>query len=681
MNGKKLGRREFLRLSAVAAAGMAAVACQPQTVIVKETVQVEKVVKETVEVAKEVTKVVEKEVTKVVEKEKVVKETVEVAQVSARQSPMFQELVKAGKLPSLEERLPIVPATCVDVPADEIDLEIGIHGGTCRMVNTTPEYNPYVFCMNNESLVRGPGLLGNDVVGNVVKGFQVTDGETVFTFYMREGMKWSDGQPVTTDDIVFAYQDVLLNKDLTPAFPQWLKSGNTAKGEPMKLEALDTYTFRITFAQPYGGFIAQLAISGWRGYPELLKPKHHLTQFHTKYTSLDKLEPLIQKEGFEKGEWVRLFQSLDFAIWSIMATKSIGFPRLCPWVPVSSTQVATILERNPYYFKVDREGKQLPYMDQIRSELVQDVEMNLLKIISGEVDFVSGGDQGASVKDIPVLKENEAKGGYRVVLQDMHVCPVDIFLNQTNADPVWRQVVRDVRFRKALCLGINREEIIDAVYSGFAGMPTNVPNAYDTATANKLLDEMGLNKKDADGFRLGPDGKTFEIPFEIAKYSPDHAPVTEMTVEFWKALGIKTSMKVIDAGLLDQRLNANELKAHVLWNHYPPLWWGAIWDVIPYHWGPLWNQWFNTGGEKGEEPPDVVKKLVQLIEQSLVVSQDQRQKMVAEHAKLNYDNIFIIYVVQDAKYPTVASTKMFNVPKKGFAINSSFSGEQFFFKM
>jgi peptide/nickel transport system substrate-binding protein len=240
--------------------------------------------------------------------------------------------------------------------------------------------------------------------------------------------------------------------------------------------------------------------------------------------------------------------------------------------------------------------------------------------------------------------------------------------------------VRDVRLRKALTLGINRPKIIDAVYTGFAGLPKSVPAGYDLDVAKELLDEMGLNKKGADGFRLGPDGQTFEIPFEVAMHAADQVPVAELVVESWNTLGVKTSMKVIDAGLQGERRAANKLKAHVLWNHYPPLWWGAIWDVIPYHWGPLWYQWFSTAGAKGEEPPDTVKRMVELIEQSLVVSQDRRQEMVAEHAKLNYDNIFIIYVVENVKYPTIANRDMLNVPKKGFAINACFSGEQFFYK-
>jgi peptide/nickel transport system substrate-binding protein len=138
-------------------------------------------------------------------------------------------------------------------------------------------------------------------------------------------------------------------------------------------------------------------------------------------------------------------------------------------------------------------------------------------------------------------------------------------------------------------------------------------------------------------------------------------------------------MKVIDASLLGERRAANELKAHTLWNHQPPLWWGAIWDVIPTHWGPLWQMWLASGGESGEEPPEEVKQLVELIEQSLVVSYDDRQRVIEEHSQIMYDNIFILYVVDKAKYPTIAAKNLRNVPHSGFAINASFSGEQFFY--
>ncbi|MGQ9629432.1 MAG: ABC transporter substrate-binding protein [bacterium] len=593
---------------------------------------------------------------------------------------MLKELVKAGKLPPVEERLPKEPGLVRDVPANEIELEIGQYGGTLRMVHSVPGSDPYVFCMNNESLLRGPGLTGDDIGGNVLKGYEVSGDKKVFTFHLREGMKWSDGVPVTTEDILFAYEDVLLNKELTPVFPQWMKAGNRVDGEPMKLEVVDKYTFRVSFAEPYGGFPVQLAIVGWRGYTDFLKPKHYMKQFHIRYVPLEKLEPLIQEQSLAKGEWWSLFHAKDHTNWEIIRATGVGFPRLSPWIPTSVTPTAVILERNPYYWKVDKAGNQLPYIDRVRTELVQSAEMTVMKIISGEVDFVSGGAQGASVKDIPMLKEGEKKGGYRVVLQDMHVTPVDIYLNQTHSDPVWRQVVRDVRFRKALNMAINRREIIDAVYSGFADPPTeSAIGVYDPEEANRLLDEMGLNKRDADGFRLGPDGKTFVIPFESGSQAPDIGPVTELVAEYWQTVGIKTTIKTIEVGLWATRARANELKATIYWGLLQNVWW-AFWSADPLLWGTLWNQWLNTGGKEGEEPPEEVKRFMDLTREMFVVSPDKREKLHKEYLSLLRDNLFFIVIVENAKYPTIASEKLKNIPHSGFAINSSFSGEQFFYR-
>ncbi|MGQ9630585.1 MAG: ABC transporter substrate-binding protein [bacterium] len=593
------------------------------------------------------------------------------------EAPMLAELVKAGKLPPVEERLPKEPGKCRDVFDKDINLEIGRYGGTIRTAShELPNFDPWVFCFNNEALLRGPGLLGDDIQGNILKDYKVSADGKVFTFYMREGMKWSDGVPVTTEDVLFAYEDVLMNKQLTPVFPAWLRAGARGDGEPMKLEVLDKYTFRVSFAEPYGGFPTQLAISGWRGYTDLLKPKHYLKQFHTRYTPLERLEPEIQKQALAKGEWWTLFNQKDILNWEIMRPPAIGFPTLNPWMLVSATPTAVEFERNPYYWKVDAAGNQLPYIDRLRSEVVADDRMSVMKIIAGEVDFRSDG----GLTDLPLYKENAEKAGYRVLLLDMHRTLADVNLNLTHPDPVWRQVVRDIRFRRALNMGINRKEIIDAIYFGFAELPETVPSEYNPKEANRLLDEMGLDKRDAEGWRLGPDGKTFIIPFEVTGARPDIIPVTEMVVEYFKALGIKTTMKAIEGGLLSTRINANEVKANVFWEHYPPLWWGAIWDVVPVRWGPLWWRWFSTGGKEGEEPPAEVKRFVELIQKALVVSPEERKKVVDEFTRLQRENIFIMVTAEKFKDSVIANKKLGNIPHSGFGITALFSAEQFFYK-
>ena len=448
----------------------------------------------------------------------------------------------------------------------------------------------------------------------------------------------------------------------------------------MKLEVIDDYTFRIKFAEPYGGFLDQLAILFWKGYTDLIKPKHYLKNFHVRYTPLEKLEPLIKEEGLAKGEWWTLFNKKDILNWELTHSEAVGFPTLNPWMVVKATPTVVTYERNPYYFKVDTEGNQLPYIDKIRSQVVSDVEMSTMKVLAGEVDFLR---EDATLNNLSLYKQNEEEGGYRVVLLKQHVAPTCVRLNLTHKDPVWRKVVRDVRFRKALNMAINREEIIDAVYFGFGELPKSVPSAYDPAKANQLLDEMGLDKRDAEGYRLGPDGKTFVIPFEIAKQAPDIVPVTELVREHWKKVGIKATIKTIDPGLWATRAAANELKATVMWNH-APLWWGwggpfGQGDIDRFDW-PLWWDWYDSGGRIGEEPPADVKKFLDLRSASVVVSPERSREVVDEFFRLMHERVFFIQLVTEVKYPLIVSKKLGNVPHAGFAITANFAGEQLFFK-
>jgi peptide/nickel transport system substrate-binding protein len=665
MEQGKLGRRQFLRLSAMAAAGAAVVACQPQTVVVKETVvvqgtpvEVTKVVKETVEVEKQVTTVVEKEVTKVVEKEKVV----EVAGVSGRQSPALQEMVKAGTLPPLEERLPIEPQVITqqwnEMPSDTIELQVGQYGGTLRTAHDGPGWDPDCFIMNNEPLLRSPWLTVSDIRGNVALDYKVSSDKQEFTFYLRKGLKWSDGEPVTTEDVRFAIEDVAMNEQINPIFPAWLRTGGDVNGTPLEFEVIDEYTFRVAFDGAYGRFDVQTALTGWRGYTDLVKPKHYLQQFHTNYTPLADLEPKIKEVGLTAGEWWTLFNQMDITNWELTRPDAVGFPCLYPWMQVESNETGFRRDRNPYYFKVDVEN---------------------MKVLSGEIDFLR---EDTALKNLPLYKENEQKGNYKVVLLGQHVDPTAMFINLNYPDETWRQVVNDVRFRKALVQGINYEQIIDAVYSGLGEVPFMTPAAYDPDAANQLLDDMGLNARDADGFRLGPDGNTFELPIEVAMHAPDIVPVTEMVVEFWNALGVKTSMKTLEAGLLGERIAANENQASCVWD-VEPMWRTGGWtDYKPgTRWAPLWTQWVNTNGAEGEEPPDWVKRIVELSVEMMKVSPATPEDVAIfdELYQIIYDQIPFMPITQNSLYPVIVSAKIGNMPFAGAGIAANHSGEQFYF--
>jgi len=586
-----------------------------------------------------------------------------------QQAPMLDSM----GLPPVAERLPKTPKLTNEMPEDLLAYEIGTYGGTLRTVTSAIDWDADVFVMNNEPLLNTPGILGEEITGNVLEGYEVNDGQTEFTFHMREGLKWSDGQPVTVEDVRFTVEDFLMNEELTPVFPVWLRDGGKASGKPFQFEVVDDYTFKLKFSQPYGGLPLRFAIQGWRGYTELIKPAHYLKPFHKKYADPAALEEEIKKAGFEPDEWPAFFNDKDITNWDLTSQKAIGFPVLYPWVFKSKTETVATFERNPYYFKIDAAGNQLPYIDKIESTLVQDIEVVTLKAIAGEVDFMR---ESAALVKMPLYKENEEKGGYTTLMAKMHVTPTDIFLNQTYKDETWRSVVQDVRFRQALNLAIDREEIIDTIYYGFAEPSLILENTFDLEKANALLDEMGM-KKGADGFRTAPNGKPFAIPFEVGAQAPDIVPLTELIVQMWQQLGLKVTMKTIDQALWETRDANNELQATMIWTH-TPLWYMGDWGQGL--WGRNWWDYKEQAGTKGEQPPADVQKLYDLMDQvSVSPPEEGRAAIEALKEEVN-KNIWYFPHIGNVMQPIVINEKLGNVSDQGFAIAANFSGEQFFYK-
>jgi peptide/nickel transport system substrate-binding protein len=302
--------------------------------------------------------------------------------------------------------------------------------------------------------------------------------------------------------------------------------------------------------------------------------------------------------------------------------------------------------------------------------------MSQLKVIAGEVDFLR---EDATIDNMALYQENADKANIRVQLLDMHVSPTDVHLNQTYDDPAWREVVQDVRFRRAMSHATDRPTIIDAVYYGFGELPVLTPSEYDPDLANDLLDEMGMTERDADGFRLSPSGEPFSILFEVQLQASDIVPVSELIIENYKEVGINASLKVLEGSLLGQRQQANEVQARTSWNHFPELWWGALWDANPYQWGNLWNDWLTTSGEEGEEPPEDVIEFMDHVNRSIVVAGEEREVEIAAWKKMMYDNVYVIVTVERVPYPLIVNKDLRNVPTSGFAIAANFSLEQMWY--
>jgi peptide/nickel transport system substrate-binding protein len=604
---------------------------------------------------------------------------------SYSESPMLTDLVKAGKLPPIEQRLPLEPfivgpgtlITKTDLP----DWQPGKYGGTMHFANASANWNPDIFIMANENLLCAPGIGLEGLEPCILKSYKIENDNKVFTFVLRKGLKWSDGIPVTTEDVRFVYEDQYQNEKLNPTFPIEFRAGGDPNGEPMKLDIVDDYTFRLTSTKPYGGLLREISIKGWHGYTDLLQPAHYLKAYHIKYTTIDKFAADLKRLNLTNGEWWQVFADKRCLNWDMTNPKCADYPTLNPWVPTVSGSPQTLtFTRNPYYWKVDTKGQQLPYVDKLVSQQVNDVEALTLKVLGGDVDYVR---ESTALVKLPLYKQNADKAGFKVTLMDNHVDPTALFINYTYADANFRKVVNDIRFRQAVNFAINRKEIIDNVYFGLASLPATVPNEYSVDKANKLLDDMGMDKKDADGYRLGPDGKTFNILLEHGAWAPDIAPAVDLLVAQLKAVGIKVTAKQEDPNLVGTKQAANQTQATVIWD-VQPMWKNGTWtDYTPQtNWGTLWMDWYNSAGKKGEEPPADIKQLYTDNEgrTAAVPGSAEDIALTADIYKILSNDLWIIPLAEKVSYAMISSSKLGNVPISGQAIGANYSGEEFFFK-
>jgi len=581
------------------------------------------------------------------------------------EAPMLQELVKQGKLPSVEKRLPEEPAVVEPIE------EIGQYGGTWKRAALSPADTVIHARIGYEPLVR-MARDGKSVIPNVCQSWKISEGGRVFTLFLRKGMKWSDGEPFTADDIYFWYSDVLSNKEIAPTFPSWLTVG----GDPVKVEKVDDYTIKFRFSRPYPLFLEYLASPSGIGIIDY--PKHYLKQFHPKYTSKEKLDAMVKEAGFQA--WYQLFSN------KAQAYTNPALPSVRAWVLRSEpTATRIIAERNPYYWKVDPEGNQLPYIDRVAWDLVQNTEMITLKAVQGDIDM-----QGRNIafKDYTLLMENRDKGNYRVFLWDDGKTGSAVFFNQNyNKDKYIASLLRNVKFRTALSLAINRDEVNQLIYLGQAP-PTymmfpikslqNDPEIrklyeYNIAEANRLLDSIGLTKKDKDGFRLRPDGKPIQLVITTNLGYAIHPDVMELIAQYWNKVGIKTAVDAISGSLWWPRIQANDYQiagytAEFNSNSFTITY--STVSLVPSgsgsYWCPLWASWYTSRGKTGEKPTGDALKLVYIFDKiKLTTDQKEKEKLTEEMFRIWAKNLWVIPTAGSYSLPVVVKNNFRNVPKDG----------------
>ena len=592
------------------------------------------------------------------------------------EAPQLAELVEQDELPPVEERLPQEPAVVEPVE------EIGEYGGTWRRALLGVSDS-----MGYRYLVSDPIVRWSReelrVIPNIAKKWEISDEGKVYTFYLRKGIKWSDGEPFTADDIMFWYEDILLNEDLTPAFPTWLKVGDS----PCKLGKIDDYTIRFSFEDTYALFLEHLAFQG-----EIFAPAHYLKQFHPKYTSEEELTALAKEAGFDF--WYQLFaQKNDYFL-------EPDRPVISAWkVTRAFPDDPMIAERNPYYWKVDTEGNQLPYIDRISCSLCSDPEVVVMKALNGEIGMQF---RHLAPANWTLLLSNKDKGNYRVLKAVYPGLDAAIYFNMNCKDQVLREIFEDKRFRIALSLALDRNTINQLCYQGLL-KPLQAASVsydpmwteeigesyieYDPDEANRLLDEMGLTERDKNGYRLRSDGETLELTIEI--FESDRVDVYELVASFWDEVGIKTAVKLQERSLWTVRVTAGEHQVAgyavggILWQ-LDPVWYIPV--STSTYWAPLYGLWYATQGEAGEEPPQEMLRLIELYEELVSTLDEEARTLIGrEILRIHSENLWIIGILGESPRPVVVSNDFYNVPPEMFddfrmRCEGKLNPEQFFIK-
>ena len=466
--------------------------------------------------------------------------------------PAFAERVRAGELPPVTERLPHRPLV---TRMEDIGRTPGRHGGRLRMLMSRAKDVRLMVVYGYARLVGYDEALG--LVPDLLERVEVED-ERVFTLHLRPGHRWSDGHPFTAEDFRYWWEDIANHPELSPSGPpRELLAG----GEPPRFEVLDEAKVRYTWDAPNPFFLPALA--GARPV-YIYAPTHWLRRYHARYADRARLD----REAREKGRrsWASIHNRKD----SPYRNLDPAAPTLQPWRNVTRSPAQRyVFRRNPYFHRVDGSGRQLPYIDEVVMT-VTDTKLIPAKTGAGESDLQV---RGLGFDDFTFLKRNEERIGRRVRLwkttKGSHVA---LFPNLNANDPAWRAVIRDVRFRRALSLAIDRREINLILYRGFAVEGSNTVHessplfrpalrerwaGFDLAQANTLLDAAGLAGRDPDtGIRRLPDGRPAVIVVEMAGETSEQADILELVHDSWLAAGIKLYTKPLQRETFRNRVFA-----------------------------------------------------------------------------------------------------------------------------
>jgi peptide/nickel transport system substrate-binding protein len=581
-----------------------------------------------------------------------------------QETPMFAAAVADGKLPKVEDRVPLDPLVA------KVE-EIGRPGGDLRMLMAGPKDTRMMVVYGYARLVGYTPQL--ELEPDILKSIDV-EGGRVFTLHLRRGQKWSDGHPFTAEDFRYWFQDIAQNKQLSPS---GLPVTMLPQGEAPRFEVLDENTVRYSWTRPNPLFLPDLA-----GPDPLFiyGPAHYLKQFHIKYADKDALEALVKKA--KQRNWAALHNRMD----TMYRNDNPDLPSLQPWILKTKPPADRfVFERNPYYYRIDEKGHQLPYIDRVLMSLA-DSKIIPAKTGAGESDL-----QGRYLRfdNYTFLKQSEKRNDFNVRLwRTGPGSQLALYPNLNVNDEIWRGLVRDVRFRRALSLAIDRHEINQVIYFGLAieGANTLLPQSplyrpefrsawagYDVREANRLLDQIGLTKRELGGVRLLPDGRPMEIVVENSGESTEQTDVLELIRDSWRRIGIRLFAKPSQLTLFRRRVFAGETLMSIDKGIEDGLAGSANspWEFAPtsqqqLEW-PQWGQYYETKGAAGE-PPDLPSaiRLKELYEAWLGATSREDQTAIWDRILTVWaDEVFSIGTVAGVLQPIVVNADLRNVPKEG----------------
>ncbi len=565
-------------------------------------------------------------------------------------------------LPPVAERLPEEPL--VVTPYDEI----GRYGGVFdALSNATEAGTSDLLSTRHVNLVRFSDDL-KTIVPNVAKGWEWNDDFTQLTFFLRKGHKWSDGAPFTAEDVKFWYDDLNFDTNVIEKAKDFLLVG----GVRMTVEVIDPQTVRFNLPSPKPGLLAHFATSYAQGF----QPKHFLGQYHPDINP--DADKLAQEAGFENGLAViaAYFGNSD---WTDTPTPKLNnpdkvdklpkdvMPSLESYITINDTTEGRHYVANPYFFMVDTQGNQLPYINEQDEIYANDNEVRILKLVNGEADYKS---QSLQLPSAPILLENQEKGDYTIHLKPEITLP-NFSFNVTSADLEKRKVFGDLRFRKAMSVAINRDEVNEVAffdmgtpkqYIGFSPTPGFVDSKWEThmtqfdpEMAKKLLDEIGMKDTNGDGFRELPNGEALVINLQFSTQGMP-GQLVELVGQHWADVGIQTTVKEVTPDEYRSAQSSNQLDVG-MWRKSQPLgivmgnnelWVPPFENYFGHRTGMLWAEWVDSGGSKGVEPPDYVKQLIEDINafQSTTPGTKEADELGARMVQNMTENLLFIGTVQ-----------------------------------